>query len=445
MLTGPSGRPLPRGRLDQRAHARGRGDRRGRGVPGPHRGARDGASRAPQRDAGRGRRARGRHRPRTAQRPQADRGLGRVPAARTQARGRGGRAHGPHRARVRRGSNKFVTDLLGYSRERDLALETVDLGDHLRGGRAACCGTTRAAGRTSSVLLQAGRPAGARVGGPASRCARCGSTWRPTPSRRWASSGTLDDAWVAPWTTGWWRWNSRTPAPGIAAEDLPRVGEPFFTTKRGGTGLGLAIAQRIVERHGGVLTLESEAGRGTTARVQLPALRRGRGRGRVIVSFRNSQNEVNPMAAEKILVVDDEQSMTQFLGIVLRKEGYQVTTVNSGRDALERVKAEPFDVVISDIKMPGMDGIQLLAGHQEARRQHPGRADDGVRLAAVRDRCRQPGRVPVPAQERQERRDQARRAQRARDATRAQREPVPQARAQEAGTRRRPSSARPRR
>ena len=66
------------------------------------------------------------------------------------------------------------------------------------------------------------------------------------------------------------------------------------------------------------------------------------------------------MAAEKILVVDDEQSMTQFLGIVLRKEGFEVTTVNSGRDALEKVKAEPFDVVICDIKMPGMDGIQVL-------------------------------------------------------------------------------------
>ncbi len=68
------------------------------------------------------------------------------------------------------------------------------------------------------------------------------------------------------------------------------------------------------------------------------------------------------MPAEKILVVDDEQSMTQFLGIVLRKEGYQVTTLNSGREALERVKAEPFDVVITDIKMPGLDGIQLLQG-----------------------------------------------------------------------------------
>ena len=58
--------------------------------------------------------------------------------------------------------------------------------------------------------------------------------------------------------------------PGIAADDLPRVGEPFFTTKRGGTGLGLAIAQRIVERHHGTLVFESATGRGTTARVTLP-------------------------------------------------------------------------------------------------------------------------------------------------------------------------------
>ena len=66
------------------------------------------------------------------------------------------------------------------------------------------------------------------------------------------------------------------------------------------------------------------------------------------------------MSSEKILVVDDEQSMTQFLSIVLRKEGFQVTAVSSGRDALERIKAENFDIVITDIKMPGMDGIQLL-------------------------------------------------------------------------------------
>jgi DNA-binding NtrC family response regulator len=74
------------------------------------------------------------------------------------------------------------------------------------------------------------------------------------------------------------------------------------------------------------------------------------------------KDEVMTMPAEKILVVDDEQSMTQFLSIVLRKEGYQVTAVNNGKDALEKVKADNFDVVITDIKMPGMDGIQLLNG-----------------------------------------------------------------------------------
>ncbi len=57
---------------------------------------------------------------------------------------------------------------------------------------------------------------------------------------------------------------------GIPPEILPRVGEPFFTTKNGGTGLGVAIAQRIVERHGGTLSFKSTPGRGTVARVSLP-------------------------------------------------------------------------------------------------------------------------------------------------------------------------------
>ena len=77
------------------------------------------------------------------------------------------------------------------------------------------------------------------------------------------------------------------------------------------------------------------------------------------------------MPAEKILVVDDEQSMTQFLGIVLRKEGYEVTTVNNGREALEKVKSDSPDVVITDIKMPGMDGIQLLQGIKKHDPQIP--------------------------------------------------------------------------
>ncbi len=68
------------------------------------------------------------------------------------------------------------------------------------------------------------------------------------------------------------------------------------------------------------------------------------------------------MALGKILVVDDEESMCQYLSILLQKEGYEVTTVNSGAQALQVVDSNPVDVVMTDIQMPKMDGIQLLKG-----------------------------------------------------------------------------------
>ena len=66
------------------------------------------------------------------------------------------------------------------------------------------------------------------------------------------------------------------------------------------------------------------------------------------------------MASERILVVDDETSMTQYLSIALTKAGYEVTAVNSGAEALERARADTFTVAITDVKMPGMDGIELM-------------------------------------------------------------------------------------
>jgi len=67
------------------------------------------------------------------------------------------------------------------------------------------------------------------------------------------------------------------------------------------------------------------------------------------------------MAGERILIVDDEKSMCQFLSIMLRKEGYQITAVASAAKALEQFKSAKFDLVITDIRMSGMDGIELLA------------------------------------------------------------------------------------
>jgi DNA-binding NtrC family response regulator len=68
------------------------------------------------------------------------------------------------------------------------------------------------------------------------------------------------------------------------------------------------------------------------------------------------------MEDKRILVVDDEESMCQYLSILLGKEGYQVTTASSGAEALALMEQEPFDVVLSDIQMPKVDGIQLLKG-----------------------------------------------------------------------------------
>ena len=68
------------------------------------------------------------------------------------------------------------------------------------------------------------------------------------------------------------------------------------------------------------------------------------------------------MPVGKILVVDDEESMCQYLSILLEKEGYEVSTVNSGLEALALVESEPIDLVMTDIQMPKMDGIQLLKG-----------------------------------------------------------------------------------
>ena len=163
--------------------------------------------------------------------------------------------------------NKFVTDLLNYSRERDLATETVELAPHLQD----LVGTLRLDPRRApnvQVVLAPG-PEGTEV---TLDCEQMRQVWLNLGANALEAlndRGTLTVGWVVR-DPNHVLVEFRDDGPGIAPEDLRRVGEPFFTTKRGGTGLGLAIAQRIVERHGGVLTLESVAGQGTKARVMLP-------------------------------------------------------------------------------------------------------------------------------------------------------------------------------
>jgi PAS domain S-box-containing protein len=163
--------------------------------------------------------------------------------------------------------NKFVSDLLSYSRERDLALEPVSLSDHLSELVSALRHDPR---RCAEVEVRFERGEGdVRVPLDREQMRQVWLNLAANALEALGDRGVLTVRWKAT-EGGGVAVEFIDNGPGIAAEDLPRVGEPFFTTKRGGTGLGLAIAQRIVERHGGVLTLESEAGHGAVARVNLP-------------------------------------------------------------------------------------------------------------------------------------------------------------------------------
>jgi two-component system sensor histidine kinase PilS (NtrC family) len=162
--------------------------------------------------------------------------------------------------------NRFVTDLLSYSKERDLALVAVDLGDHLA---EVCEAVRRDPRRPPGVTLRSEQ-------GTPGTCVQM-----DTDQMRQVWLNLAANAFQAIEGNGELvvRWREQGEeqvvvefadnGPGIAAADLPQVGQPFFTTKEGGTGLGLAIALRIVERHGGSLTLKSAPGMGTTVRVAL--------------------------------------------------------------------------------------------------------------------------------------------------------------------------------
>ncbi len=143
--------------------------------------------------------------------------------------------------------------------------------------------------------------------------------------------------------------------PGVPADIGTRIFEPLFTTKDvgSGTGMGLAICHRIVEAHGGSIMLERTQSEGATFTVRLP--RTG--------SLQRPVFEPNQADAKssghRVLVVDDDYDVGQTICEVLEHDGFQVEIVGSGAVALEKVKRQRFDAILSDVRMPGMDGPAL--------------------------------------------------------------------------------------
>jgi CheY-like chemotaxis protein len=147
--------------------------------------------------------------------------------------------------------------------------------------------------------------------------------------------------------------------PGIAPEISDRIFDPFFTTKPTGkgTGLGLSVVDGIVRDHGGAVAVESTPGRGASFSVLLPAVE-----ARETAPPEPAKNSI-PGGTERILLVDDEESIAVTMNVMLSRLGYAVTVTSSSNEAIETFKENPhgFDLVITDLTMPGMTGDQLAA------------------------------------------------------------------------------------
>jgi two-component system NtrC family sensor kinase len=156
---------------------------------------------------------------------------------------------------------------------------------------------------------------------------------------------------------------------GIPARDLNRIFDPFYTTKPvgQGTGLGLSICFGIVQEHGGRIWAESEEGVGTTVYVALPLLQ-DRATADSDGSVGDVVGEPEAQMSCRVLVVDDEEPVANLLARLLRELGHQPIVVGSGAEALERLAREPFDLILSDVKMPGMSGFEL---HQTIKQANP--------------------------------------------------------------------------
>jgi PAS domain S-box-containing protein len=160
--------------------------------------------------------------------------------------------------------------------------------------------------------------------------------------------------------------------PGIPDDIQPRIFDPFFTTKPVGLGLGLglSICHGIVSAHGGTITVDSVLGRGSTFRVVLPGRdRETQAMPPVSVAERTATTDKPPQRRRRVLVVDDEPALAAMIRRVLERD-CQVEIAFDPREALDILaKDDAYDVVLCDLMMPDMTGMDLFAA---VAQRHPG-------------------------------------------------------------------------
>jgi signal transduction histidine kinase len=160
--------------------------------------------------------------------------------------------------------------------------------------------------------------------------------------------------------------------PGISPENLKKIFDPFFTTKPQGkgTGLGLSLSYGIVQEHRGSIRAESQPGVGTEFTLEFPVATDSDSKPPL---FRPDSKPPVPVKhpSLRVLVIDDEESILRLVQEILASEAHRVETAGSGQAALELILNTDFDVIVSDWKMPGLNGINL---YQELLVRKPGAA-----------------------------------------------------------------------
>ena len=155
---------------------------------------------------------------------------------------------------------------------------------------------------------------------------------------------------------------------GMDADTASRIFEPFFTTKKTGQGTGLGLSQvyGFATQSGGEVFVDSEPGHGTTVTLLLPCSEGG------VTAAPHAEEPVLPAQPRaEILVVEDNEDVGQFAETLLTELGHSVTLATSGEEALELARAREFDVVFSDVVMPGMGGLRLAERLAEEKPELP--------------------------------------------------------------------------